>query len=89
MLVRDAAGGGRSGSATGPCHGAPVTALTSSRDADYVVSLGADEGLDYKTTAPKDLPAFDVIVDTAGIALGSFRARLAPEDMKGLGTHVR
>ncbi len=79
VLVRGAAGGvGAAAVQLAHAMGAQVTALASSNDADYVLSLGANGVLDYKTVGPKDLPAFDVILDTAGTSLGSFRARLAP-----------
>ena len=79
VLMRGAAGGvGAAAVQLAHALGAHVTALASSKDADYVLSLGAYEVLDYNMTGPKDLPAFDVICDTAGTSLGSFRARLAP-----------
>ena len=79
VLVRGAAGGvGAAAVQLAHAMGAHTTALASSKDVDYVNSLGANEVLDYKANGPKNLPAFDVILDTAGTTLGSFRARLAP-----------
>ena len=80
VLVRGAAGGvGAAAVQLAHAMGGHITALASARDADYVRSLGADEVLDYVTARPKDLPAFDVILDTAGASLESFRRRLASE----------
>ena len=79
VLVRGAGGVGAAAVQLAHAMEGHVTALASARDADYVRSLGADEVFDYKTARPKDLPAFDVILDTAGASLESFRRRLAPE----------
>lgn len=79
LLVRGAAGGvGASAVQLAHAMGAHVTALASARDAEYVQSLGAEHVLDYKTTDLRTLPAFDVILDTAGTSLWSLRRRLAP-----------
>ncbi len=79
VLIRGAAGGvGSAAVQLAHAQGAHVTALVSARDAAYVRSLGAEVVLDYRLTSPKDLPAFNVIFDTAGTALGSFRRRLSP-----------
>ncbi len=58
--------------------GAHITALASSKDADYVRQLGTDMVLDYRITELRDLPAFDAILDTAGTSLLSLRRHLAP-----------
>ena len=78
LLIRGAAGGvGTAAVQLAHAMGAHITALASARDADHIRSLGADEVLDYKTAKPKDLRAFDVILDTAGTSLETFRRRLA------------
>ncbi|KOT56906.1 MULTISPECIES: NAD(P)-dependent alcohol dehydrogenase [Streptomyces] len=78
LLVRGATGG--VGSVTvqlGKALGAHVTALASAHNLDWITALGADAALDYRTTRPKDLGRFDVIVDLVGTDLGAYQARLA------------
>ena len=78
LLVRGAAGGvGSVAIQLGKALGAHVTALAGARNVDWVVELGADVALDYRTTRPEDLGRFDVIVDVVGTDLGAYQARLA------------
>ncbi len=78
ILIRGAAGGvGAAAVQLAHAMGAQVTALASSRDAEFVSGLGADTVFDYTSVRPEDLPAFDVIFDAAGTSLGRFRRRLA------------
>lgn len=78
LLVRGAAGGvGSVAVQLGKALGAHVTALAGARNVDWVVELGADVALDYRTTRPEDLGRFDVIVDVVGTDLGAYQARLA------------
>lgn len=56
--------------------GARVTALAGGQDLGFVRETGADEAFDYRTTGPRDLGPFDVIVDTTGRDLLAFRRRL-------------
>lgn len=79
VLVRGAAGGvGSAVVQIAHARGGVVTALASPVDGDAVVALGAAEVLDYRSVAPQELGAFDVIIDTVGSDLGHFRRRLAP-----------
>ncbi|MDH6604678.1 NADPH:quinone reductase-like Zn-dependent oxidoreductase [Streptomyces sp. SAI-208] len=78
LLVRGATGGvGSVAVQLGKALGAHVTALASARNLGWIVELGADEALDYRTTRPEDLDRFDVILDVVGTRLGACRARLA------------
>jgi NADPH:quinone reductase-like Zn-dependent oxidoreductase len=79
LLVRGASGGvGSVAVQIGKVFGAHVTALAGPKNLDFVRSLGADEVLDYKTTHPSELGAFDVIMDTAGTQHPAYRRLLAP-----------
>ncbi|MFI6513144.1 NAD(P)-dependent alcohol dehydrogenase [Streptosporangium sp. NPDC050855] len=79
LLVRGAAGGvGSVAVQLGRAYGARVTGLAGARNLDLVRDLGADEVLDYATTGPADLGPFDVIFDSAGTDLGTYRRLLAP-----------
>jgi NADPH:quinone reductase-like Zn-dependent oxidoreductase len=79
LLVRGAGGGvGSLAVQVGKALGAHVTALASRSQEDSLRELGADSVVDYRSTAPGDLGAFDVVFDTRGTDLRSFRRRLAP-----------
>lgn len=77
LLVRGAAGGvGSVAVQVGKMLGAHVTGLVNTASAGFVRDLGADEIIDYRTPA-RELDTFDVIFDTRGTDLSSFRSRLA------------
>ena len=77
LLVRGASGGvGSVAVQLGRTYGAHVTALSNPKHHDAIKDLGADEVLDYRTTAPADLPHFDVILDTVGTGLAAYRRLL-------------
>ncbi|MFB4422843.1 NAD(P)-dependent alcohol dehydrogenase [Streptomyces sp. QL37] len=79
LLVRGAAGGvGSIAVQLGKALGAHVTGLAGTKNLDLVRELGADEAHSYATTGPSDLGRFDVIMDTVGTGLRSFRGLLAP-----------
>ncbi|MFJ4838081.1 NAD(P)-dependent alcohol dehydrogenase [Streptomyces sp. NPDC088746] len=79
LLVRGAAGGvGSIAVQLGKALGAHVTGLAGTKNLDLVRELGADEAHSYATTGPSDLGRFDVIMDTVGTELRSFRGLLAP-----------
>ncbi|MEU9186343.1 NAD(P)-dependent alcohol dehydrogenase [Streptomyces sp. NPDC048484] len=78
VLVRGAAGGvGTAAVQLAHALGCHVTALARDRHAQILTGLGADEVLDYGTTASDRLGPFDVIVDTVGKELNCYRSRLA------------
>ncbi|MEU8680320.1 NAD(P)-dependent alcohol dehydrogenase [Streptomyces sp. NPDC048611] len=77
LLVRGAAGGvGTAAVQLAHAMGAHVTALSRSRHAEALRELGADEVFDYGTTTPDRIGPFDVILDTVGRELHSYRRRL-------------
>ncbi len=77
VLVRGAAGGvGMIVVQLAHALDTHVTALASARDADFVTACGADDVLDYRTVNPRDIGPFDVIIDTTGRDLLTFRRRL-------------
>lgn len=79
LLVRGGSGGvGSIAVQLGKALGAHVTALAGPKNLDLVRELGADEAHSYTTTGPSDLGRFDVILDTVGTGLRSFRRLLAP-----------
>ncbi|MEV8633157.1 NAD(P)-dependent alcohol dehydrogenase [Streptosporangium sp. NPDC051023] len=79
LLVRGASGGvGSVAVQLGRAFGAHVTALARAENLDFVRDLGADEAFDHTTTGPADLGRFDVILDTVGIASGTYRRLLRP-----------
>ncbi|MFD5038283.1 NAD(P)-dependent alcohol dehydrogenase [Streptomyces sp. NPDC058377] len=79
LLVRGGSGGvGSIAVQLGKALGAHVTALAGPKNLDLVRELGADEAHSYTTTGPSDLGRFDVILDTVGTELRSFRRLLAP-----------
>ncbi|MFH8469028.1 NADP-dependent oxidoreductase [Streptomyces sp. NPDC017991] len=78
VLVRGAAGGvGTAAVQLAHAMGGHVTALARERHADLLTDLGADEVLDYRSTASEQIGPFDVIVDTVGAELHCYRGRLA------------
>lgn len=79
VLIRGATGGVGS-YAVQFAHeaGAHVTALSSSKTTALAKELGADVSLDYAVTKPLDLPKYDVVFDTVGSDLRSYRRLLAP-----------
>ncbi|WP_067183407.1 NAD(P)-dependent alcohol dehydrogenase [Microtetraspora niveoalba] len=79
LLVRGASGGvGSVAVQLGKMFGAHVTALASRKNLGFVRDLGADEAIDYKTTGPSELGAFDVVMDTVGTRHREFRRLLSP-----------
>lgn len=79
LLVRGGSGGaGSLAVQLGKVYGAHVTALAGARNRDFVLGLGADEVLDYRTSHPSELGSFDVILDTVGTQLRAYRRLLAP-----------
>jgi len=78
VLVRGAAGGvGTAAVQLAHALGCHVTALARDRHARLLADLGADEVLDYGSTALDRIGPFDVIVDTVGTELNCYRSRLA------------
>ncbi|MFE2698402.1 NADP-dependent oxidoreductase [Streptomyces mirabilis] len=78
VLVRGAAGGvGTAAVQLAHSMGGHVTALARDRHAELLTDLGADEVLDYRSTASEQIGPFDVIVDTVGTELHCYRSRLA------------
>ncbi|WP_092546353.1 quinone oxidoreductase family protein [Actinoplanes derwentensis] len=79
VLVRGAAGGvGVAAVQLAHAFGGRVTALARSRHADALTSLGAERVLDYTEVTADRIGTFDVIVDTVGTELASYRRRLTP-----------
>jgi NADPH:quinone reductase-like Zn-dependent oxidoreductase len=79
LLVRGASGGvGSVAVQLGHAYGAHVTALANKTHHEAVLALGADEVFDYRTTHPRDLPKFDVVLDTVGTDLRAYRNLLTP-----------
>ncbi|GAA2658506.1 NAD(P)-dependent alcohol dehydrogenase [Streptomyces lunalinharesii] len=79
LLVRGAAGGvGSAAVQLGRAYGAQVTALARAANLDFVRTLGAHHAIDHRTVTPAELGPFDVIVDTAGTDLRTFRRLLKP-----------
>ncbi|MFJ9467975.1 NAD(P)-dependent alcohol dehydrogenase [Streptomyces caniferus] len=80
LLVRGAAGGvGTAAVQLAHAMGAHVTALCRDRHAGALRELGADEVFDYGSTTPDRIGPFDVILDTVGSELNSYRRRLTRE----------
>lgn len=78
LLVRGAAGGvGSIAVQIGRMLGANVTALASSRSADFVLGLGVDEVIDYRTPL-SSIGNYDVVFDTRGTQMWALRRRLVP-----------
>lgn len=79
LLVRGATGGlGNVAVQLGRHFGAHVTALASAKNLDLALSLGADTALDYRRVSPAQLGKFDMIFDTVGTHLNSFRRLQGP-----------
>ncbi|MFD9950266.1 NAD(P)-dependent alcohol dehydrogenase [Nonomuraea sp. NPDC059023] len=79
LLVRGGAGGvGSLAVQLGRAYGAHVTALAGAANLDLVRDLGAHEAHDYATTGPADLGRFDVVLDTVGRDLPTWRRLLTP-----------
>ncbi|OKH99786.1 dehydrogenase [Streptomyces sp. CB02923] len=79
LLVRGAAGGaGNAAVQLGQAYGAEVTALARAANLDFVRTLGAHHAVDHRTVTPAELVLFDVILDTAGTDLRTFRRLLKP-----------
>jgi NADPH:quinone reductase-like Zn-dependent oxidoreductase len=76
LLVRGATGGvGYVAVQLGKAMGAHVTGLASAANLGLVKELGADEAIDYRV--PGELGRFDVVLDTAGTDLTTFRRLLS------------
>jgi NADPH:quinone reductase-like Zn-dependent oxidoreductase len=75
LLVRGATGGvGYVAVQLGKAMGAHVTGLASAANLGLVKELGADEAIDYRE--PGELGRFDVVLDTVGTHLTTFRRLL-------------
>ncbi|MEU9889279.1 NAD(P)-dependent alcohol dehydrogenase [Sphaerisporangium sp. NPDC051011] len=79
LLIRGAAGGvGNAAVQLGQAYGAEVTALTRAANLDFVRTLGAHHAVDHRTVSPAELGLFDVVLDTVGTDLSTFRRLLRP-----------
>ncbi|MFE0103690.1 NAD(P)-dependent alcohol dehydrogenase [Streptomyces sp. NPDC059009] len=79
LLVRGAAGGvGNAAVQLGRAYGAEVTALARAANLDFVRGLGAHKAVDHRAVPPGELGRFDVVLDTAGTDLRTFRHLLNP-----------
>ncbi|MEW2134227.1 NAD(P)-dependent alcohol dehydrogenase [Streptomyces sp. NPDC005435] len=79
LLVRGAAGGvGNAAVQLAAAHGAHVTGLARAANLGFVRGLGADEAVDHHAVRPDDLGRFDVVLDTVGTQLASYRRLLNP-----------
>lgn len=79
LLVRGAAGGvGNAAVQLGRAYGAEVTALARAANLDFVRGLGAHEAVDHRSVRPTELGRFDVVLDTVGTGLRTFRRLLSP-----------
>ncbi|WP_049562657.1 NAD(P)-dependent alcohol dehydrogenase [Nonomuraea sp. SBT364] len=79
LLVRGAAGGvGNAAVQLGRAYGAEVTALARAANLGFVRDLGAHKAVDHRTVPPAELGRFDVVLDTAGTGLQTFRRLLNP-----------
>lgn len=77
VLIRGANGGvGTSAVQIAHALGAHVTALARAGQFDDLRELGADETRDYRSTDPRGLGKFDVILDPVGRDLPAFRKLL-------------
>lgn len=79
LLVRGAAGGvGNAAVQLGRAYGAEVTAMARAANHDFVRGLGAHRTVDHRDVRPADLGRFDVVLDTVGTDLRTFRRLLNP-----------
>ncbi|MFJ8824990.1 NAD(P)-dependent alcohol dehydrogenase [Streptomyces sp. NPDC102467] len=79
LLVRGAAGGvGNAAVQLGRAYGAEVTALARATNLDFVRGLGAHKAVDHRAVPSGELGRFDVVLDTVGTDLRSFRRLLNP-----------
>ncbi|MBD9734762.1 NAD(P)-dependent alcohol dehydrogenase [Streptomyces sp. H28] len=79
LLVRGAAGGvGNAAVQLGRAYGAEVTALARAANHDFVRGLGAHRAVDHRDVRPAELGRFDVVLDTVGTDLRTFRRLLNP-----------
>ncbi|WP_280397932.1 NAD(P)-dependent alcohol dehydrogenase [Nocardia carnea] len=79
LLVRGAAGGvGNAAVQLGRAAGAQVTALARAANLGFVRDLGAHRALDHRTVRPEDLGRFDVVLDTVGSGMRTYRRLLNP-----------
>ncbi|MET8555924.1 NAD(P)-dependent alcohol dehydrogenase [Streptomyces sp. NPDC004959] len=79
LLVRGAAGGvGNIAVQLGAALGAEVTALARGANLDFVRGLGASHAYDHRKVSPGELGAYDVVLDTVGTELPTYRRLLAP-----------
>ncbi|MDJ0318975.1 NADP-dependent oxidoreductase [Pseudarthrobacter sp. PS3-L1] len=77
IVVRGAAGGMGSAIVQLAAHrGARVIGIATDQTAEFVLGLGADQVLDYRRTAPGDIPRVDGIFDTTGVDLMAWQKRL-------------
>ncbi|MFD4539911.1 NAD(P)-dependent alcohol dehydrogenase [Streptomyces bauhiniae] len=79
LLVRGAAGGvGNAAVQLGRAWGAEVAGLARAANLDFVRGLGAHEAVDHRAVRPDGLGRFDVVLDTVGTDLGTYRGLLNP-----------
>ncbi|MDQ8703139.1 NAD(P)-dependent alcohol dehydrogenase [Streptomyces sp. LHD-70] len=79
LLVRGAAGGvGHAAVQLGRAYGAEVTALARAANLGFVRELGAHRAVDHRTVPLAELGRFDVVLDTVGTDLRTFRRLLNP-----------
>jgi len=79
LLVRGAGGGvGSMVVQMGKAFGADVTTLAGASSRDHLARIGADHRYDYRTTDPRTIGRFDVVVDAVGTDLHTYRALLGP-----------
>lgn len=79
LLIRGAAGGvGNAATQLGQACGAEVTALARATNLDFVRQRGAHHAVDHRTVLPAELGPFDVVLDTAGTDLRTYRRLLRP-----------
>lgn len=77
LLVRGAAGGvGYVAVQLGRARGAEVTGLARAANLDFVRGLGAQHAVDHRVVPPAELGRFDVVVDTVGTELRTYRSLL-------------
>lgn len=79
VLVRGVGGVGLAAVQLAHARGAEVTALASAATIEGVVAASADRVIDYRKADPSALGRFDVVFDTVGAGVASFRQCLATE----------